>query len=138
MRAMPRTVGVVTVARSDYGHLVPVLQEIQAVPDLELGVYVAGSHLATRFGRTVTAVETTPDLRTARVHVSILGDEAEGRVAMAALERATRHLRKVIGERTELRYVPELVFIEDRSAERAARISSLLREAREREGRHDG
>jgi len=87
---------------------------------------------------TVTAVETTPDLRTARVHVSILGDEAEGRVAMAALERATRHLRKVIGERTELRYVPELVFIEDRSAERAARISSLLREAREREGRHDG
>src|SRR3990167_1593001 len=58
MRAMPRTVGVVTVARSDYGHLVPVLQEIQAAPDLELGVYVAGSHLATRFGRTVTAVET--------------------------------------------------------------------------------
>src|SRR3972149_1230863 len=58
MRAMPRTVGVVTVARSDYGHLVPVLQEIQAVSDLELGVYVAGSHLATRFGRTVTAVET--------------------------------------------------------------------------------
>lgn len=86
---------------------------------------------------TVTAVETTPDLKTARVHVSILGDEATGREAMSALERAKRHLRKTLGERTELRFVPDLIFIEDRSAERAARISGLLREAREREGRHD-
>jgi ribosome-binding factor A len=79
---------------------------------------------------TVTAVETTPDLRTARVHVSVLGDEATGREAMAALDRAKRHLRRVLGERTELRYVPDLVFTLDRSAERAARISSLLRAAR--------
>jgi ribosome-binding factor A len=95
---------------------------------------------------TVTAVETTPDLRTARVHVSVLGDEAKGREAMAALDRAKHHLRRVLGERTELRYVPDLVFIEDRSAERAARISSLLREAAasqpeapppERKDRHD-
>jgi ribosome-binding factor A len=82
---------------------------------------------------TVTAVETTPDLRTARVHVSFLGDEATGREAMAALERAKNHLRRVLGERTDLRFVPDLAFVEDRSAARAARISSLLREARERE-----
>ncbi|MBM4435495.1 MAG: 30S ribosome-binding factor RbfA [Chloroflexi bacterium] len=87
---------------------------------------------------TVTAVETTPDLRTARVHVSFLGDEVTVREAMRALERAKHHLRRVIGERTELRYVPELVFVEDRSAARAARISSLLREAREREGHAGG
>lgn len=94
---------------------------------------------------TVTAVETTADLRTARVHVSFLADEATGREALATLGRATRHLRRVLGERTELRAVPELVFIEDRSAARAARISSLLRQAREGEepptgsnGRDDG
>lgn len=87
---------------------------------------------------TVTAVETTPDLRTARVHVSVLGDEATRREAMTALEGAKRHLRHTLGERTELRYVPDLVFALDRSAERAARISSLLREAREREEHHDG
>ncbi len=86
---------------------------------------------------TVTAVETTPDLRTARVHVSVLGDEEEGRRTMAALERAKQHLRRTLGARTELRYVPDLAFVEDRSAERAARISSLLREAREREERRD-
>ena len=87
---------------------------------------------------TVTAVETTPDLRTARVHVSILGDEAVGREAMSALEGSKRFLRRTLGKRTELRYVPDLVFVEDRSAERAARISKVLREARERsEGRTD-
>jgi ribosome-binding factor A len=81
---------------------------------------------------TVTAVEATPDLRAARVHVSILGDEAAGREAMSALEGAKQHLRRTLGDRTELRYVPDLVFVEDRSAERAARISKILREAHER------
>ena len=77
---------------------------------------------------TVTAVETTADLRTARVHVSVLGGDDERRSTMSALERATPYLRHTLGERTELRYVPALVFVEDRSAERAARISKLLRE----------
>ncbi len=85
---------------------------------------------------TVTAVETTPDLRTARVHVSVLGDEAAGKETIAALTRAKPHLRHELGERTELRSIPDLVFVEDRSAERAARISSLLRQAREGE-HHD-
>lgn len=82
---------------------------------------------------TVTEVETTPDLRTARVHVSFLGDDEMRREAMRALDRAKPHLRRVLGDRTELRFIPDLMFVEDRSAERAARISSLLREARERE-----
>ncbi len=80
---------------------------------------------------TVTAVEVTADLRTARVHVSFLGDEEQGREAIRALEGAKPYIRHAIGDRTELRAVPDLVFVEDRSAARAARISSLLREARE-------
>lgn len=84
---------------------------------------------------TVTAVETAPDLRSARVHVSVLGSEEQGHQALQALEGAKHHLRRVLGERTELRYVPDLVFALDRSAERAARISSLLREARQHEER---
>lgn len=79
---------------------------------------------------TVTAVETAPDLRSAQVHVSVLGDEAQRTEAMAALEGAKRYLRKELGARTELRYVPELIFTADRSAERAARITALLREAK--------
>lgn len=78
---------------------------------------------------TVTAVETTPDLRTARVHVSVLGDEEQGRGAMQALDGAKQYLRHALMKRTDLRFVPELMFALDRSAERAARISALLRQA---------
>lgn len=86
---------------------------------------------------TVTAVEVTADLRTARVHVSFLGDEEQGREAITALEGAKPYLRHEIGERTDLRAVPDLVFVEDRSAARAARISALLREAREAKEGHE-
>jgi hypothetical protein len=54
---MRRVIGVVTIARSDYGHLTPLLTELRAAPDVELAVYVAGSHLALRFGHTVDHVE---------------------------------------------------------------------------------
>ncbi|MGH2451510.1 MAG: 30S ribosome-binding factor RbfA [Candidatus Limnocylindria bacterium] len=84
---------------------------------------------------TVTAVEVTDDLRTARVHVSVLGTEEQISETMRALEAAKHHLRHELGQRTDLRYVPELAFFNDRSAARASRISALLREAREGEGR---
>src|SRR5437773_12055455 len=73
---------------------------------------------------TVTSVEATPDLRTARVHVSVLGDDAAWKETLVALDGAKNHLRKMLGDRTELRFVPELTFVADRSAERAARIST--------------
>ncbi len=82
---------------------------------------------------TVTGVEVTPDLRSARVHVSVLGDDERVASTMHALEKASAYLRHELGERTELRYVPDLIFISDRSAERSARITRLLREAREQE-----
>jgi len=84
---------------------------------------------------TVTGVEITPDLRSAKVHVSVLGDEEASKKTMKALEDAKPFLRRELGTRTDLRFVPELTFVHDRSAEQAVRISALLREAREREGR---
>jgi UDP-hydrolysing UDP-N-acetyl-D-glucosamine 2-epimerase len=54
---MRRTIGIVTVARSDWGHLLPLLHEIRASSDLDLALYVTGSHLMPRFGRTVTFIE---------------------------------------------------------------------------------
>jgi ribosome-binding factor A len=84
---------------------------------------------------TVTAVETTDDLRSARVHVSVLGDDDQIRSTMQALEEARPYVRREIGARTELRFVPDISFVNDRSAERSARISTLLRQAREQQGR---
>jgi UDP-hydrolysing UDP-N-acetyl-D-glucosamine 2-epimerase len=54
---MARTIGVVTVARSDYGHLVPLLEQIRSSSRAALQLFVGGSHLSERFGRTVAAIE---------------------------------------------------------------------------------
>ena len=83
---------------------------------------------------TVTEVHVTSDLRSARVHVSVLGDDEQVTSTMRALEEAKAYLRHELGSRTELRYVPELTFVSDRSAERSARILTLLRKAKEQGG----
>src|SRR5439155_135659 len=74
---------------------------------------------------TVTAVALTPDLRSAKVHVSVLGDEEASAATMKALEDAKPFLRRELCPRTDLRFVPELTFVHDRSAEQAVRISAL-------------
>ena len=76
---------------------------------------------------TVTSVETTGDLRLARIFVSVLGDDETARETMRALDEAKPYIRHEIGERVDLRFVPDIEFVSDRSAARAARISSLLR-----------
>ena len=107
---------------------------VNALLQRELGQIISEELTDPRIAfATVTSVEVTPDLRTAHVHVSVLGDDEERKKTLVALEGAKRHLRKTLGERTELRFVPELAFVEDRSAERAARILTLLRQAKEGE-----
>ena len=80
---------------------------------------------------TVTGVETTADLRTAKIFVSVLGDEEQVSATMKALGEARPYIRHEIGARTDLRFVPDIEFVSDRSAERASRISKLLREAQQ-------
>lgn len=77
---------------------------------------------------TITGVEVTVDLRHARVFVSVLGSEADKRKSMGALIRARHFIRGLIGERIELRNVPELTFRLDETAERAERIERILRD----------
>ena len=82
---------------------------------------------------TVTSVETTSDLRTALVFVSVLGDDDAVASTMRALHEARPFIRRAVGERTDLRFVPEIEFVHDASAARASRIAKLLREAHEGE-----
>jgi ribosome-binding factor A len=109
---------------------------VNALLQRELGTLISEELRDPRIAfPTVTAVEITDDLRSAKVHVSVLGDDEAAGNTMKALEDAKPFLRRELGSRTDLRFVPELTFVSDRSAEQAARISALLREAREREGR---
>jgi ribosome-binding factor A len=109
---------------------------VNALLKRELGMIISEELSDPRIAfSTVTEVKVTDDLRSARVHVSVLGDEDQIASTMKALDEAKPYLRHEIGTRTDLRFVPELTFVSDRSAERSARISTLLREAKEQEKR---
>jgi len=75
---------------------------------------------------TVTRVEVTNDLHSAKVFVSIIGDRHVARMSMDALASASRYLRGELGHAVKLRHTPELVFVEDRSTERAIELSRTL------------
>jgi ribosome-binding factor A len=78
---------------------------------------------------TVTSVKVSPDLRTARVYVSALGEEEARQQSIEAIQHAVPHLRSVFGEQVRLRYLPRLEILEDTTAEYGSRIETLLREA---------
>ncbi len=77
---------------------------------------------------TVTEVETARDLRTARVFVSVLGEEAQWTASLAALASARGFIRSWLRQHLDLRVTPELEFRADRSMQHAARIQELLKQ----------
>lgn len=75
----------------------------------------------------VTSVELSPDMRHARVRISVIGDEETRRRTMEGLERARGFIRSELARAVRLRHVPELDFRLDQSAEYSVRIHQLLR-----------
>ena len=75
---------------------------------------------------TVTDVTVTPDLKTARVHYSVLGGDAERLAVRDALRRSKGFIRKELGRALQLRYSPEVAFLYDDTYEKGARIDRLL------------
>ena len=75
---------------------------------------------------TVTEVETSKDLRLAKVFVSVLGDERQWAASLAALTSARGFVRNWLRQHLDLRVTPEIDFRPDRSMEHAAKIQSLL------------
>jgi len=79
---------------------------------------------------TVTEVRMSPDLKHARVYVSVFEGGEEGKQeSVAALQRAEGFLRRSLGRRLRLRYVPHLRFVVDDTLDHSARIEELLEES---------
>jgi ribosome-binding factor A len=77
---------------------------------------------------TVTAVETSPDLRHARVFVSVLGGEPQRERSLAALQSAHGFLQRRVASELTLKHTPTLAFIYDDSVDRSLRIQELIEE----------
>jgi ribosome-binding factor A len=75
---------------------------------------------------TVTAVETSPDLRNATVFVSVLGEPEVREATIDGLQHAHGYLQRKVASQLRLKHTPQLQFAEDDTARRADRIERLL------------
>ena len=86
----------------------------------------------------VTRVDTTGDLRYARVYISVL-DKSQEKDVLKGLKSAAGFLRRELGRTLQLRYTPELQFLPDDSIQHGAHILEMLRDIERREEqRSDG
>ncbi|MGH7714700.1 MAG: 30S ribosome-binding factor RbfA [Vulcanimicrobiaceae bacterium] len=78
---------------------------------------------------TVTRAEITGDMQHCKVFVSIIGDRHVARQSMDVLESAKGFIRGRLGDEIDLRFTPELNFVEDRTTERAIALTHKVDEA---------
>lgn len=77
---------------------------------------------------TVTHVEVLPDMREAKVSVSVMGNETKQRLVLRGLQSAAGFLQAKIAERIETRYTPRLRFVLDQGVKRSIQVAGILHE----------
>ncbi|MDQ6767579.1 MAG: 30S ribosome-binding factor RbfA [Candidatus Eremiobacteraeota bacterium] len=82
---------------------------------------------------TILAAEVSPDLRSARVYASPMGDERTSRDTMKGLQSAAGFLSAELGKRLNTRRTPSITFVRDSSIERGVRVSHVIDEVRKRD-----
>ncbi len=98
----------------------------------EINAMLAGELKDPRLEGSVVAseVRVQPDMKHARIYISVEGTNKEQSDAIKALEHASGFIRRELVERLQLRRLPELHFVLDLSQERVERIEQLLREVK--------
>jgi ribosome-binding factor A len=77
-------------------------------------------------GVTVTFVEVTSDMRQAKIHVSVMGDETCERLTLRGLQSAAGFLQSKVANRIDTRYTPRLEFVLDRGVKKSIEIAAIL------------
>ena len=75
---------------------------------------------------TVTLVEVSPDMRQARVHVSVMGDDTKQQLSLRGLQNAAGFLQTKVAKRIDTRYTPRLAFVLDLGVKKSIEISQIL------------
>lgn len=77
---------------------------------------------------TVTHVDVAPDLRSAKVHVSVMGDDKQQKLCLYGLESAAGFLQRKVASRIETRYTPRLSFELDMGVKKSIELARILKE----------
>jgi ribosome-binding factor A len=87
---------------------------------------------------TVTFVEVAPDLRAAKIHVSVMGDDTKQNLAIHGLQNAAGFLQARLNDQIEARYTPRLSFVLDLGVKQSIEVSRILQEVLPKEPAVDG
>lgn len=82
---------------------------------------------------TVTMVEVSPDMRQAKVNVSIMGNDTRKNLCLRGLQSSAGYLQKKVGNRIDTRYTPRIEFVLDKGQENAMTVTRILEEVLPRE-----
>ena len=77
---------------------------------------------------TVVGVEVAPDMKSAKVLVSIMGDEKQQTLALRGLQNSAGFLQSVIAEKIDTRYTPRLTFVIDKGVKHSLEVARILKE----------
>jgi ribosome-binding factor A len=77
---------------------------------------------------TVTFVEVSADLRNAKVHISVMGDETKKNLCLRGLQHAAGFFQKKVGDRIDTRYTPKVKFVLDKGIDNAMTVTRILDE----------
>ncbi len=103
------------------------LERVEKALKQEIGRILAHEMNDPRIGfTTVTRVEMAADIRSAKVHVAVLGDEKERKGTLIALRHAKGYLQKEAASRLRMKFTPALSFYIDNGPERSARMMKLI------------
>ena len=83
---------------------------------------------------TITGVEVSRDLHVAKVFYTILGDEKQISESAQALDRVSHFIKRQLGKRLRMRYIPDIIFRYDHSLEYGAKIDNILDHLKDYEG----
>jgi ribosome-binding factor A len=86
---------------------------------------------------TVTYVEVSPDMRQAKVHVSIMGDDTKAQLSLRGLRNSAGFLQSKVAKRIDTRYTPRLSFVLDLGVKRSIEISQILQSVLPRDAIED-
>ena len=77
---------------------------------------------------TVTYVEVSPDMRQAKIHVSVMGDDTKQQLSLRGLQNSAGFLQSKVAKRIDTRFTPRLTFVLDLGVKRSIEISQILQE----------
>jgi ribosome-binding factor A len=116
------------------------MDRVNATLRRELGVLINESLADPRIATmtSVLDVDTSPDLATATVSVSVMGTDDERKKTLAALESAAGYLRRSVEDRIKMRHVPRLIFKLDVRIQRAAEMLAFMDEVERQDRKRRG